>query len=44
MYDSKMSSKKKPMPMTVMVAVKPKVLPKRGQRTTTNKMAMAKKK
>jgi hypothetical protein len=32
-------SKKKAMPVTVMIAVgKPKPMPKRGQRTATNKM------
>jgi len=35
--------KKKPMPVTVMVAIgKPKPMPKRGQRTATNKAAKKK--
>jgi len=39
----KMSSAKKTMPVTVMVAVgKPKPLPKRGQRTATNMATKAK--
>jgi hypothetical protein len=44
MYDKKMpSSKKKAMPLTIMVAVgKPKPLPKRGQRTATNMATKAK--
>jgi hypothetical protein len=44
MYDKKMpSSKKKAMPLTIMVAVgKAKPLPKRGQRTATNMATKAK--
>jgi hypothetical protein len=39
MKESKSSSKKKSVPVTVMVAIgKPKMLPKRGQRTATNMM------
>jgi hypothetical protein len=35
-----MDSKKKAVPVTVMVAIgKPKPMPKRGQRTMTNKMS-----
>lgn len=37
------SAKKKAVPVTVMVAIgKPKPLPKRGQRTATNKMSRKK--
>jgi hypothetical protein len=44
MKESKSSSKKKSVPVTVMVAIgKPKMLPKRGQRTATNMMSKAKK-
>ena len=39
----KMTDSKKAMPITVVVAVgKPKPLPKRGQRTATNKMSKKK--
>jgi hypothetical protein len=44
MYGKKMpDSKKKAMPVTIMVAIgKPKPLPKRGQRTATNMASKAK--
>jgi hypothetical protein len=39
MKESKSSSKKKGVPVTIMVAIgKPKMLPKKGQRTATNMM------
>jgi hypothetical protein len=44
MKESKSSSKKKGVPVTIMVAIgKPKMLPKKGQRTATNMMNKAKK-
>jgi len=43
MYGKAPKMAKKAMPVTVVVAVgKPKPLPKRGQRTATNKMAKKK--
>jgi hypothetical protein len=39
MKESKPSAKKKGVPVTIMVAIgKPKMLPKKGQRTATNIM------
>jgi len=39
MKESKSSAKKKGVPVTIMVAIgKPKMLPKKGQRTATNMM------
>ena len=39
MKAEKSSSKKKSVPVTIMVAIgKPKMLPKKGQRTATNMM------
>ena len=44
MYPKMTTPKKKVTPVTVMVAIgKPKPLPKRGQRATTNKMTRGKK-
>jgi hypothetical protein len=43
MYGKAPKMSKKAMPVTVMVAIgKPKPLPKRGQRTATNKMSKKK--
>jgi hypothetical protein len=39
MKESKSADKKKGVPVTIMVAIgKPKMLPKKGQRTATNMM------
>ena len=44
MKAEKSSSKNKSVPVTIMVAIgKPKMLPKKGQRTATNMMNKAKK-
>jgi hypothetical protein len=44
MKAEKSPSKKKGVPVTIMVAIgKPKMLPKKGQRTATNMMSKAKK-